>query len=134
MLQLGLRGDKPIYEQIVEQVKYHVIKGHLQPHEPIPSVRKLALELGITPGTVARAYQELEAAHIIETIKGKGTFIAEKPESGQNEEKLEEVRRKMTACILELKMMGMENDAVVQMVLEACRGLEEAGEEGEDHD
>ena len=129
MLQLGLHSDKPIYEQIVEQVKYHVIKGHLQPHEPIPSVRKLALELGITPGTVARAYQELEQAHIIETIKGKGTFIAAKPAFRQDEDKVKEVRRKMTACILELKMMGMDNAAIMEMVKEACRELEDAGEE-----
>lgn len=134
MLGLGLHGDKPIYEQIVEQVKYHVVKGHLQPQEPIPSVRKLALELGITPGTVARAYQELEQAHIIETIKGKGTFIAAKPESIRDEKKLAEIRRQLRACILELKMMGLDKAAVMEMITKICRELADEGKEGDSHD
>ena len=60
MIRLDLKRDTPIYEQIVEQVKYHVVKGNIKPGMAIPSVRKLALELNITPGTVAKAYQELE--------------------------------------------------------------------------
>ena len=63
MIVLDLKSNKPIYEQIVEQMKFHVLKGHLKPGDAIPSVRKLALDIAITPGTVAKAYQELERQH-----------------------------------------------------------------------
>lgn len=134
MLQLDLKGNKPIYEQIVEQMKYHVIKGHLQPYEAIPSVRKLALELKITPGTVARAYQELEQAHVIETIRGKGTFIAAKPQLKPDKDKLEGIQKQLAGCILEMKMMGMENGKILQMVSQLCGDLESGSGMEENHD
>ena len=77
MIRLDLRSTQPIYEQIVKQYKYLVLQGYLKTGDAIPSVRKLAMELGVTPGTVAKAYRELETDRIIETVRGKGTFIAD---------------------------------------------------------
>lgn len=116
MIVLDLKSNKPIYEQIVEQMKYHVLKGHLKPGDAIPSVRKLALDIAITPGTVAKAYQELERQNIIETIRGKGTFIASTIEPKKDDGKLEEVRKVMRSAILELKVMGQSETEVVDMV------------------
>ena len=82
------------------------MKGYLQPGDAIPSVRKLALELKITPGTVAKAYQELERQHIIMTIRGTGTFIADEISIEPDEAKLKEIRKQLAAEMVELKMMG----------------------------
>ena len=116
MVVLDLKSNKPIYEQIVEQVKYHVLKGHLKPGDSIPSVRKLALDIAITPGTVAKAYQELERQHIIETIRGKGTFIAGTIEMKQDEERMTESKKLMRSAVLELKVMGLTEEQVTDMV------------------
>ena len=116
MVKLDLKRDTPIYEQIIEQVKFHVVKGNIKPGMSIPSVRKLALELNITPGTVAKAYPELERQGIIETIRGKGTFIAGKVERKPDEKKIKSVKKSMEPCILELKMMGLSESEVVDMV------------------
>ncbi len=118
MVTLDFKGNKPIYEQIVEQMKYNVMKGYLKPGDAIPSVRKLALELKITPGTVAKAYQELEHQQIIMTIRGKGTFIADNIELKLDEAKLEEIRKHLTTEILELKMMGYDRNRIVELVKE----------------
>lgn len=116
MIQLDYKSSKPIYEQIIEQMKFNVMKKYLCPGDAIPSVRKLALELKITPGTVAKAYQELERQGIIETIRGKGTFIATELEIKQDESKLNRIKKQMSSEIMELKMMGYDKKAIVEMV------------------
>ena len=118
MIVLDLKSNKPIYEQIVEQMKFHVMKGHLRPGDAIPSVRKMALELKITPGTVTKAYQELERQEIIETIRGKGTFIASNIELKPKEEKLTLIKRQLQTEIMELKMMGYDKEKVVELIKE----------------
>ena len=116
MIQLDYKSSKPIYEQIVEQMKFDVMKQYLNPGDAIPSVRKLALELKITPGTVSKAYQELERQGVIETIRGKGTFIASKIEMKQDEEKVDRIRQQIRTLIMELRMMGYEKKEIVDMV------------------
>ena len=118
MIRIDMKSDNPLYEQIIEQIKYHVMKGSLEPGVSIPSVRKLALELNITPGTVAKAYQELERQGIIETIRGKGTFIAGEIVKKPNEEKLAAIKKELQSNMLELKMMGYEVHDVVNLVKE----------------
>ncbi|MBQ7766474.1 MAG: GntR family transcriptional regulator [Lachnospiraceae bacterium] len=123
MVVLDLKSNKPIYEQIVEQVKYHVIKGHLKPGDSIPSVRKLALDISITPGTVAKAYQELERQNIIETIRGKGTFIAGTIEMKQDDVRLAESKKLMRSAVLECKVMGMTEEQVTGIVKELYKEM-----------
>lgn len=116
MISLDLKSSKPIYEQIIEQVKFNVMKGYFKPGDSIPSVRKLALELKITPGTVAKAYQELERQEMIETIRGKGTFIASEIKLKEDEKRLLEMRKQLTSTIMELKMMGYDKKMIVNFV------------------
>lgn len=99
----------------MEQYKRNVMKGYLKTGDAIPSVRKLALELGVTPGTVAKAYQELERQRIIETVRGKGTFIAGEVQQ-MDDERVGQLEKTMSSDILELKMMGMSKQDVVTMV------------------
>ncbi len=123
MITIDLKSNKPIYEQIVEQVKYHVLRGHLKPGDAIPSVRKLALDISITPGTVAKAYQELERQNIIETIRGKGTFIASNMEAKPDESRLEECSKMLRSVLLELRVMGLTEDKVIAMIRELYKEM-----------
>lgn len=116
MIQLDYKSSKPIYEQIIEQMKYNVMKNYLHPGDAIPSVRKLALELKITPGTVAKAYQELERQGVIETIRGKGTFIASELDIKQDDSKIQAIKKRISTEILELKMMGYDKKQTVELV------------------
>ena len=67
---------RPIYEQIVEQVKSQIIQGKLSPGDPLPSMRALAQDLKISVITTKRAYGELEAEGFIETVAGKGCYVS----------------------------------------------------------
>lgn len=70
-------GSQPIYDQIASQIKARIISGDLTPGEALPSIRGLAKDLKISVITTKRAYDELEAAGFINTVAGKGCFVAE---------------------------------------------------------
>lgn len=123
MISIDVKSDKPIYEQIIEQMKFHVAKGNLKGGDAIPSVRKLALDLKVTPGTVAKAYQELERCNVIVTIRGKGTFISEDFTFEADEKSIDEVKKKLKSDILELKMNGFEEKDVTNLVKEIYKEL-----------
>ena len=78
-------SDKPIYEQITAQIKNLILSGELPEGAPLPSMRLLARELRISVITTKRAYSDLERDGFIETVAGKGSFVA-----GRNLEFLQE--------------------------------------------
>ena len=104
-------------------MKFHVAKGNLNSGDAIPSVRKMALDLKITPGTVAKAYAELERQNVIETIRGKGTFIAQNISFEADAKKIDEVKRSLKSDLLELKMNGLDEDEIVKLVRETYKEL-----------
>ena len=118
MIQLDERSSKPLYEQIIEQFKLLVARGSLMPEDAITSVRKLASQLGITPSTVAKAYQELERQGVIETIRAKGTFIARKVELQADDRKLSALHQSLRSIALELKMMGYTKEQTMELMAE----------------
>ena len=69
-------GTYAIYEQIVNQIKNQIISGELQPDEALPSIRGLAADIGVSVITTKHAYEELEREGFIETVMGKGSFVA----------------------------------------------------------
>jgi GntR family transcriptional regulator len=74
--QVNLKSGKPVYLQLVDQVKAAVASGALRPGDPLPSIRPLAEELRLNRNTVARAWGELERQGAIETTMGKGCFVS----------------------------------------------------------
>ena len=74
-LQLNFKSGKPVYLQIVDQVRAAVDAGSIRAGEPLPSIRPLAEELRVNRNTVAKAYTELESQGVIETVAGKGCFV-----------------------------------------------------------
>ena len=83
-------SDKPIYEQITSQIKNLIITGALRQGEALPSMRLLAKELRISVITTKRAYEELERDGFLETVAGKGSFVA-----GRNLEIIREEQLRM---------------------------------------
>ncbi len=73
--QLNFKSGKPVYLQLVDQVKAAAASGAVQAGEPLPSIRPLAQELRVNRNTVAKAYAELESQRVIETVAGKGCFV-----------------------------------------------------------
>ena len=74
-MRLNFQSGKPVYLQLVDQVKAAAAAGAIRPGEPLPSIRPLAEELRVNRNTVAKAYAQLESLGIIETVAGKGCFV-----------------------------------------------------------
>jgi GntR family transcriptional regulator len=65
-----------IYEQIVRQVKFAIAEGTLGPGQLLPSVRQLSQQLAINPNTIARAYLQLQADEVVESLRGRGMAVS----------------------------------------------------------
>ena len=89
-------SDKPIYEQICIQVKKQIMDGALQAGEALPSMRALARDLHISVITVQRAYEDLTRDGFIETVSGKGSFVA-----AQNREFIQEEQLRIAEGLLQ---------------------------------
>src|SRR5215212_5255772 len=74
-IQVNFKSGKPVYLQVVDQVKSAAASGALRAGEPLPSIRPLAEQLRLNRNTVAKAYAELESQGVIETLPGKGCFV-----------------------------------------------------------
>lgn len=75
MVHLDCRDVKPIYIQIMDNIRGQIAAGILQPGDKLPSVRELAQQMSINPNTIQRAYREMEMQGVIQTIPGKGCFV-----------------------------------------------------------
>jgi GntR family transcriptional regulator len=76
--RLDMASGVPVYRQIIDQVTRGLAAGAHLDGDQLPTVRQLAVDLGINPNTVVRAYRELELRGILETHQGTGTFIRQK--------------------------------------------------------
>jgi len=77
IFQIDFKSGKPVYLQLVDQVRYAAAAGTMRPGETLPSIRPLAEELRVNRNTIAKAYTELESQGVIEIIPGKGCFLKE---------------------------------------------------------
>lgn len=76
MITIDYKDRKPIYEQLMDNIKTLIIRGALLRDDQLPSVRQLANELAINPNTIQKAYSELERQGITYSLKGRGSFVA----------------------------------------------------------
>ena len=108
------KGD-PIYEQIYKQMKDMIIAGKLKEGDMLPSIRGLAKDLRISVITTKRAYHELEKDGFINSVAGKGSFVAEKNLELIREENLKKMESYMEKIWELAKVCGMSADEVMEM-------------------
>lgn len=109
-------GDKPIYEQITDQIKNMIMNGQLKEGMPLPSMRTLAKELRISVITTKRAYEELERDGFIVTMVGKGSFVRAADLRLVREEKLKQIESLLTEAVRVASTSGIERGEVVEML------------------
>src|SRR6266850_3998314 len=125
LLQINFKAGKPVYLQVVDQIKAAAASGTVQTGEPLPSIRPLAEELRVNRNTIAKAYGELESQGVIETIPGKGCFL--KP---NNSPLKKEVRRKLLTdeidqVVVQAHHLQVPRGEFIELVKERLDALEE---------
>lgn len=115
-IHIQAQGGVPIYLQVMQQIKYLVASGRLQPGDELPSIRTLAEQLIVNPNTIARAYRELETAGVVEKRRTAGTFIAETGSPLARKERLKLLKERIDQLLVEAFQMGFELDEVLKLV------------------
>lgn len=97
-LFIDTRATKPIYVQIMDELRRLIVLEELKPHDVLPSVRQLAADLKLNHNTIVQAYRELERDGAIYVKRGQGTFVAERtaPEAERERVLAEVVDRAIT--------------------------------------
>lgn len=115
-LILSNSSPKPIYEQILDQLKECILSGELQSSEMLPSIRALAKDLKISVITTKRAYDELEKDGFITTVAGKGCFVAEKNHEYLKEEILKRIENSLVQAIMDASKCQLSKKELIQML------------------
>lgn len=115
-------SGKPIYEQIADQVKNQIITGILREGDALPSMRLLARELHISVITTKRAYEDLERDGFLETVAGKGSFVARKNVEFIREEQLRKAESILQDAVNVAKTAGISLEELRELLDLLYRG------------
>ena len=114
-IRISTADGVPIYQQIVNQIKYLVSSGRLSAGEELPAIRTLAEKLVVNPNTVARAYRELEALGIVEKRRTAGTYVSDQGSPLARRERLKILTERIDALLAEARQMDIPFEDVVKL-------------------
>ena len=113
--QLQLKSGKPVYLQLVDQVKEAVAAGSVRDGDPLPSIRPLAEELRVNRNTVAKAYAELERQGAIETVAGKGCFIRTTQSPFRKDARLKLLASEIDQAVVQAHHLQVDKDDFLRL-------------------
>lgn len=128
LVNLDPHDGRPLYLQIMDEVRRALVVGTLRPEDPLPSVRELASQLVVNPRTVSQAYQELEREGLIHTRRGQGTFVSAVQHDEAERRNL--ARSVAKRSLLEARRNGVGVEELVRTIQELAVEEEQASSEG----
>ena len=123
---LSNSSDEPIYQQIISQIKSHIMSGELAAGDALPSMRALAQQLRISVITTKRAYEELERDGLIETFTGRGCFVKSQNTDFLREESVRQTEELLAKACEKAKLCGLTLEEMKE-ILELVYGGDENG-------
>jgi len=120
-IRIDNASDRPVYQQIIDQVKRDIAIGRLGRNEKLPTVRQLAGQLAINPNTIAKAYQQLEREGIITTRPGSGTFVANLDSDLSGSVKKRIICDDMERAVVDAFHMQIDSQTLLRWFNEAIR-------------
>ena len=119
---LSNSSPDPIYEQIKNEIKRQIVTEQLKDGEILPSIRNLAMDLQISVITTKRAYDDLEKEGLIDSVAGKGTFVAAKNKELIKEKKLKLIEAKLEEAVKAAKLLGVKDKELEQLLSVLIKG------------
>ena len=117
-LAINTADPRPIYVQIMDEIRRAVVLGLLGPESALPSVRQLAADLRVNPNTVAQAYRELERQGVVYVRRGQGTFVARQVHDDAERRAL--VQGVAERALLEAHRSGIGAEELVQAIIQVA--------------
>ena len=115
----------PIFQQIIQQMKYKIASGILQPGDQLLSVRSMASLLRINPNTVSKAYAELERENVVYTKRGLGYFVSDTPVVIKKNEKIRIISELMDHCLSEAFHLDLPWEDVNALFIDRLKAISE---------
>ncbi len=109
-------SNEPIYSQISNQIKALILKGELEEGAMLPSIRSLARDLQVSVITTKRAYEELEKEGFVESVQGKGSFVASQNKEIIKEKKLKMIEEKLIQVVEDSRLLGIDYQEIQEML------------------
>ena len=125
LIQINFKSGKPVYLQVVDQIKAAAASGALQPGESLPPIRPLAEQLRINRNTVAKAYAELEGQGVIETIAGRGCFLKENHSPFRKEVRLQMLTEAVDDAVVQAHHLQVSGEEFLSLVKDRLESFEE---------
>lgn len=129
-IHISTADGVPIYQQIVNQVKYLVAAGRLAPGDELPAIRVLAERLVINPNTVARAYRELESAGVVEKRRTAGTFVSDQGSPLARRERTKILAQRVDALLAEARQLDVPFEDLTRLLQRRHENLPPESDEG----
>lgn len=123
-VQLNFKSGKPVYLQIVDQIRSAAASGAIRAGEPLPSIRPLAEDLRVNRNTVAKAYAELENQGVIETLAGKGCFLRSTTSPLKKAVRLELLTREIDEAVTQAHHLMVGRDEFLRVAGERFDAFE----------
>jgi GntR family transcriptional regulator len=117
LISIDASDTRPLYVQIVDEVRRALVLGRITVDEPLPSIRQLAGELRINPNTVSQAYRELERDGVVEVRRGQGTYVVKAAANGAERKAL--ARTVAARALRDAHRNGVNADDLVQAIRSA---------------
>jgi GntR family transcriptional regulator len=112
---------RPIYQQVVDEIKNLIARGELREGAALPPVRQVAADLGVNLNTIATAYRELQREGLINVRHGSGAVVASK--GAAQEKSDDELRKPLRAALTQMVLAGLARSEIMAVVGEELRGL-----------
>lgn len=119
------QSELPIYAQIREQMKEQILNGQLKEDTVLPSIRKLAKEVGVSVITTTRAYNDLEEEGFIASMQGKGSVVLSKENKILKEQYLVRIEEGLMTAIETAKRIDLNEEEIHSLVAQLWKGIEE---------
>jgi GntR family transcriptional regulator len=124
-MDIDFNAAYPIYEQVIEEIKKELVRGDLKAGAKLPSQRKLAKQIDVNPNTVQRAYREMEQRGLVETKRGRGTFIKD------DEKVMIEIKKDMAESAVkefidEMISLGFNRENIIEKINDNLKRREDS--------